>query len=106
VLDLEPDELDVAKAIQSIRHGYMYKRAQLTKALGRIPTSKEMLSVARADITIIANLHKLLESHGIKVSSSHTVIPVSLLVQIFLTKVLQGGILSSSTEENIHDQPE
>ena len=101
--DLQPDEIEVAQAIAAIKQSYFFKRDQLIKALDRNPSSEEMYEVAREEIKILASLW------GLKMPrrpSSYTVIPVSLLVQTFLTKLRQGGILSSSTEESAHDQPE
>ena len=101
--DLQPDEYEVAQAIAAIKQSYFFKRDQLIKALGRNPSSDEMFEVAREELKILDSLW------GLKMPrkpGSHTVIPVSLLVQTFLTKLLQDGILSSSTEEIAHDQPE
>lgn len=101
--DLNPDELEVSKAVAAIRRNYFYKRDQLIKSLARRPTAEEMLMVAREEIKILSTLHKLRRHVGF---SPSYVIPASLLVQTFLTKLLQAGILSSSTEETAHDQPE
>lgn len=101
--DLKPDEIEVAKALSVIRQNYTFKRTQLTKALGRDPTSEEMYEVAREDIKLLHDLHELAKYGKFRPLS---VIPVSLLVQTFLTKLLPDGILSSSTEEIAHDQPE
>ena len=101
--DLKSDEIEVAKAIFAIKQSYFFKRKQLIKALERNPSADEMFEVAHEELKILASLWglKMPQKPG-----SHTVIPVSLLVQTFLTKLRQGGILSSSTEEIAHDQPE
>jgi hypothetical protein len=101
--DLKPDEIEIANAIVAIKRSYFYKRDQLIKALDRNPSAHEMFEVAHEELKILASLWGCKPPQD---PDSLVVIPASLMVQTFLTKLLQDGILSSSTEEIAHDQPE
>ena len=83
---MDVDELEIAEAIQRIKLDYQRIKDQMVEALGREPTSAEMMEVAPRHIEVLSQLHNI----RIKEARSRSQIPQSLLVQTFLTKILRG----------------
>jgi hypothetical protein len=71
---------ELKELMQKARIRYQFKRNQLIKGLGRIPTSKEMHRVANGDIFVLHLGSALLRGRG-----EIDTIPKSFLVQIYMT---------------------
>ena len=84
--DTPPDYLsplsttELKDLMQNARIRYQFKRNQLIKGLGRIPTSEEMHRVANGDIFALHLGSALLRGRG-----EIDAIPKSFLVQIYMT---------------------
>jgi hypothetical protein len=72
---------ELKEMMQDARIRYQFKRNQLIKGLGRIPTSKEMERVANGDIFALTLGNTLLRARG------EGSIPESFLVQIHMAKL-------------------
>ena len=78
---LSPDEREIAIAVQHIRNNYQYKYSQLQEALGRKPTSAEMMEVAGREIRLLSRLDDLVRTNWHRIRYH---IPNSLLAQVWL----------------------
>ena len=87
---LSPDEFEIARAVTHIRRDYQRIHDKLTQALGREPTSTEMLEVAPRHIDLLQQIHDMMDARRRKHANC---VPDSMLTQIHLSKVLDESPL-------------
>lgn len=78
---LTPEAKEIALAVQHIRDSYKYKYSQLQEALGRDPTSEEMLEVAGKEVRMLSQLDDLVRANWHRIQYH---MPNSLLTQVWL----------------------